>query len=250
MEEKIFYDNSYGFKLCGILNKKNDSDIIVVLCHANGSSKSSRPTSLLANNLSKNNINNFRFDFVACGESTGTYNDYSVTNMVKDLNDTLFMLTNMGFKRFILFGASMGGRIISLVDKKYDILKLILWYPALDYNNILKKISKIFITPKEEKIAKKQGYFSRYESGFKLSYNYYLDLKKYQAYKKLIEFDIPILFVHGLIDPYVSYKKNIKISKMCRNSEIKLIKDGDHGFHGNIKILNEAIKYTTNFIKE
>lgn len=250
MEEKIYYNNSYGFKLCGILNKVNDSDTIVVLCHANGSSKSSRPTSLLSNNLTKNKINNFRFDFIACGESEGKYDDYSVTNMIKDLNDTLNMLTNLGYKNFVLFGASMGGKIVSLVDKKYNIIKLILWYPALDYNNFFEKIIKKIKVSKEEKIAVKNKYFSRYDGGFKLSYNYYLDLKKYEAYKELKKFNCPIFFVHGLKDPYISYKKTIKVSNLCNNSQVKLIEDGDHGFHGNTNILNDAIKYTIKFIKE
>ncbi len=32
MEEKIFYNNDNGIKLCGILNKSN-TDKIVIMCH-------------------------------------------------------------------------------------------------------------------------------------------------------------------------------------------------------------------------
>ena len=88
MNEKIFYF-SKKIKLCGILNKVNKSDEIVIICHARTSSKDSRATTLLAEALSKSNINNFRFDFIACGESQGNISDYSVSNMVNNLNDTL-----------------------------------------------------------------------------------------------------------------------------------------------------------------
>ena len=84
--------------------------------------------------LSDEKINNFRFDFISCGESDGEYNDYTVSNMILNLKDTLIYLKEKGFEKFILIGCSMGGRIISLIDEKeFNIDKLILWYPALDY---------------------------------------------------------------------------------------------------------------------
>ena len=63
-EEKIIYSTYNGLKLCGILNIVNSTKRIVVICHARTSSKDSRPTTRLAEELSRNNINNFRFDFI------------------------------------------------------------------------------------------------------------------------------------------------------------------------------------------
>ena len=73
-------------------NNVTGSEEIVVICHARTSNKDSRPTRKIADYLSKNNINNFRFDFVGCGESNGDYKDYTVSNMINNLNGSLEML--------------------------------------------------------------------------------------------------------------------------------------------------------------
>ena len=242
MNEKLFYFSGKT-KLCGILNKVNNTNELVIICHARTSSKDSRLTTLLANMLSKSNINSFRFDFIACGESSGNISDYTVTNMVNNLNDTLYkMKVDYGFKDFILIGCSMGARIISLVNyNQFNIKKIVLWYGALDY------FRTIFNLPsKKEKIAKKQGYYC-IEKGIKLSYNYFVDERKYFAYKNLYKWEVPKLFIHGTKDPYVNYKSSIKVSKKCKNSKLVLIQNADHGFHDE-NSMNLALKETINFI--
>ena len=243
MNEKVYYSTSDNRTLCGIINRVNVSKEIVVICHARTSSKDSRVTSSVANTLSNYNHNNFRFDFIGCGESDGDISDYNVTNMISNLNDTLQWLSDeYGYSEFILFGCSMGARIISLVDReKYDIKKLILWYGALNYGR------SIFGFPgKQEKIAKKQG-FCEIEKGIKLPYSYFEDENKYCAYKELINWGIPKLFVHGSADPYIPYKHSVKVSKKCKHSTLYLIGEGDHGFK-NDRHLKKAIKETVRFL--
>ena len=242
MERKIFYKSNK--KICGLININNPSNkTIAIICHARYSSKNSNPTTQISLALNEYNFNNFRFDFVSCGESEGDYLDYTISNMVENLNDTLEMLKNKyDFENFILIGCSLGARVISLVDKeKYNILKLIFWYGAFDYKN------RIFNLPgKKEKIALKNGYYT-IEKGNKLSYEYFKDERKYVAYKKLYKWNIPKLFIHGNKDQFVNYKSSIAISKKCTNSKIRIINNGDHGFHSEI-CMKEAIKCTIDFI--
>lgn len=49
IEEKIKYYTYNSSYLCGMLNKVNNNDSIVIICHARTSSKDSRPTTKLAN---------------------------------------------------------------------------------------------------------------------------------------------------------------------------------------------------------
>lgn len=242
-EEKIYYKTFNKNNLCGILNRVNDNKEIVVICHARTSSKDSRPTTMLSDYLSKNNINNFRFDFVSCGESDGDYNNYTVSNMIYNLNDTLKMLETIGFNVFTLIGCSMGGRIVSLfTEKTFNINKIVLWYPALDNGR------GIFNLPgKKEKEAKKKGFY-QIENGCKLSYEYFTDERKYSAYKHLSKKNCPILFVHGTADPYVSFKSSQKTSKMCSKSKMILIEGADHGFHAD-EHMRIALEETVKFIK-
>lgn len=244
LEEKVFYSTFNNKKICGILNTTNTSDEIVVICHARTSSKDSRPTTILANNFTKEKINNFRFDFTSCGESDGDYNDYTVSNMILNLKDTLIFLKEKGFEKFILVGCSMGGRIISLInDNEFNIEKLVLWYPALDYGR------GIFNIPsKKEKIAKKQGFY-QIEKECKLSYKYFVDERKYKAYRELYKKQYKKLFVHGTADPFVSFVSSKKISSKCSNAKLILIENADHGFH-NESHMTKAIEETIKFIKE
>lgn len=214
------------------------------MCHARTSSKDSRPTTMLSDSLTKQKINNFRFDFISCGESDGDYKDFTVSNMILNLNDTLELLKESGFEKFILIGCSMGGRIVSLIDdNRFNIEKIILWYPALDYGR------GIFNFPsKKEKEAKKTGFY-QIEKGCKLSYEYFVDERKYCVYKELYKKDCPKLFVHGTADPYVSFVSSKKISRKCSNSKLILIENADHGFHEESH-MEKALEETIKFIKE
>lgn len=58
--------------------------------------------------------------------------------MLSNLHTTLSLLKEKyNFKNFILIGCSLGARIVSLVDyKRFNIVKLVLWYGALNYKII------------------------------------------------------------------------------------------------------------------
>ena len=244
-EEKIYFPTYNNLKLCGLLNIVNSNKEIVIICHARTSSKDSRPTTMLANELTNNKINNFRFDFISCGESDGEYTEYTVSNMIRNLHDALDLLKDKySFESFILIGCSMGGRIVSNVDlNKYSVKKIILWYPALDYGRGL-----INIPSKKERIAKRDGFYP-IENGWKLSYQYFKDERNYKTYRLLQKIDIPLLFVHGTKDPYVPYKSSVNTSKRCKNAKILLIDGADHGFHRD-EHMKEALDATLNFIND
>lgn len=244
MEQRLCYKDN-NITLWGLLNINNNNKSIVVICHARYSSKNSNATTRIAEELNKNKINNFRFDFVACGESSGNYQDYTISNMISNLHASLDMLkSKYNFENFILIGCSMGARIVSLVDyKKYNIEKLVLWYGALNYKNKF-----LNLPSKKEKMAKRQGYVE-IENNNKLSYEFFKDERKYNAYKRLLTWDIEKLFIHGDNDSYVNVNNSINISKKCKNSKLVIIKNGNHGFH-NDKCMKEALDYTINFIKK
>ena len=124
MEDNKIYYNSDKYKLCGILNETGKNSTIVVICHANFSSKNSNPVKKLQKKLKDEKINSFCFDFRCCGESTGFDTEYTIKGLVRDLENTLHYLEKIGYDKFILVGMSMGGRIVSLINtSKYKIQK-------------------------------------------------------------------------------------------------------------------------------
>ena len=68
------------------------------------------------------------------------------------------------------------------------------------------------------------------------------------AYKEVMKFEIPILFVHGSEDTTVKYKKAVKMSKKVKHGTMCLIGGGDRGFT-NDRHLKKAIKETVRFLE-
>jgi len=77
MKEKLFFKNSKGNKLCGILSSVN-KDRIIILCHGFSSNKDTQTFPILEKIFNKN-ISTFRFDFYGHGESEGKFEDITVS---------------------------------------------------------------------------------------------------------------------------------------------------------------------------
>lgn len=255
MENKVYYNSTDNIKLCGLLSRVNKSDKIVVLCHGlNGDKTERKSFNPFVKKLQDNNINSFRFDFRAHGESTGNDFEMKPTKEVEDLEKTIEYLKNNGFNEMIVLGASFGGSIISLLDyNKYDNIKgLICWYGALDYFSTIE--AEGFFSEEHRNIADKDGWFEvkskRTGKIFRLGKDLYKEVYQIVPYESLIKVELPILFVHGLIDNMVPYELSIKVSKMCKNAKLELIENGTHTFDNDINALNKAIDVSINFIKE
>jgi pimeloyl-ACP methyl ester carboxylesterase len=254
MEEKYYYDSTDGIKLCGLLSKVNDDDSIVVLCHGLKASKEKEGFDTLVDLLQKNNINSFRFDFRSHGESTGNQEDMTPLRELEDLKSTLNLLEKMNYKRMVLLGASFGAGVISLLDiNEYKCVKgLISWYGCLDYFDTIEEDR--FFSDEHMQIAKEQGYYEtvskRSGNSFKLGIKLYEEIQNLVPYENLIKEDIPVLFVHGKIDKLISYTLSEKVHKLCKNSKLELIENGDHSFGNDMNARLKACNVTVDFIKE
>lgn len=249
-EKKIFIKNRYDNKLCGILNKISEDKCIAIICHARGSHKDSRATFNISKTLTENNINNFRFDFTSDGESEGNELDINDIKLCEDLESVIDYFKEKDYKEFVLIGTSLGGRIISLIDtNEYNVKKIIMWYPAILYKNIFKRIKNKIFKKREEKIALKKGYFLIFDRK-KMSLEYLEQERKTNYYKKAISINVPLLILQGSKDPYVNYRNAIKISKNNKNAKLILIKNENHGFKKDDKNLKYACDQTAKFIKQ
>ena len=254
MEEKIYYDSTDNIKLCGLLSKVNNNNSIVVLCHGIKADKTERNSfTKLVEKLRGNNISSFRFDFRGHGESTG--NDFEMTPLkeVEDLESTIKMLEEKNYDNIVLLGASFGASIISLLDNsKYPSIKgLISWYGCLDYFNTIEE--EHFFSDEHMQTAKEKGYYEiiskRTGKAFKIGIDLYNEIHNLVPYEYLIKKDIPILFVHGLVDSMIPYTLSEKVGKLCKKSKIELIENGDHTFDNDTEALEKACKATIDFIK-
>lgn len=254
-EQKIIYDSTDNIKLCGLLSRMNDSNKILVLCHGlNGDKTERKSFNTFVEKLQEQRINSFRFDFRAHGESSGNDYEMTPTKEVEDLEQTIKMLNNKGYNEIVVLGASFGGSVISLFDyKKINTIKgLICWYGAIDYFATIE--AEGFFSEEHKKIAEENGYFEvkskRTGKIFKLGLPLYEEVYKIVPYKSLVNIELPILFVHGLVDNMVPYELSVKVSKLCKNAKLELIENGTHTFDNDINALNKAINVSIKFAKD
>lgn len=254
IEEKFYYESTDNVKLCGLLSIMNDTKKILVLCHGLNGDKTERNSfNKFTEKLQKQKINSFRFDFRGHGESSGNDYEMTPTKEVEDLEETIKMLNSRGFNEIIVLGASFGGSIISLMDyNKFNSIKgLICWYGAIDYFATIE--AEGFFSEEHKNIAEENGYFEvkskRTGKVFKLGLPLYKEVYSIVPYKKLINLELPILFVHGLIDNMVPYDLSVKVSKLCKNSKLELIENGTHTFDNDMNALNKAIDVSIEFVK-
>lgn len=250
MEDNKIYYSSDNFKLCGVLNETSASKKIVVICHANLSSKNSNAVKKLQERLKEENVNSFAFDFRCCGESTGFDKDYTIKGLVRDLENTICYLEKAGYIKFILVGMSMGGRVVSLLNtSKHKIIKEILWYPAIPTDDFKERIKKLFSKSPEEKEALKNGFATIQNKSFKLAPEYFKEDRLLYSCR-FFRNNIPKLILHGNNDTYVKFENSEKLVKLCKNATLKVIEQGTHSFSNSEESLDTAIDLTLEFIKK
>ena len=85
---------------------------------------------------------------------------------------------------------------------------------------------------------------------FKFGLELFNEVDEYKPYEYLIKLNLPKLFVHGKADSVVPYKISEEVSKMCNNSKLELIENGEHSFKNSKDALENAVDVTVKFVKE
>ena len=252
MMEKKYYKSVNGLKLCGILTESKIKNKIVIMCHGiRGNKDECGAFTLLANKLLDIGYSSFRFDFDGHGESEGNDFDMTITKEINDLESTVKMLEENGYKEIVLLGGSFGAGIVSLFPfSKYNsVKKIVLWYGCLDYNYA--RFGNLF-TKENMEVAEKNGYYTSRSMNtgeeFRFGLELFKETYKYKPYESLMKCSLPKLFVHGDKDSALTYQLSEKVSNKCSNSIFKLIQNGEHTFMNSDETINEAIKVTMDFI--
>jgi len=232
MEKKIYFNNSKGNKLCGIINNPSGSKVnpIIILAHGFSTHKNSSTYTVLAEKLAKHDISTLRFDFYGHGESEGKFEDITVSEAIDDILQAIKYLKSLGYKKIGLMGSSFGGiSSIMAVSKTKDSFLLALKSPVSNY---LDKEFKIKLKGKlgEWKTKGYKIYISGDGSKNKLNYSFFEDFKNNDGYKVASKIKIPTLIVHGDKDEIVPYKQSIKTCNLIPNCTLHTIKSATHRY--------------------
>ncbi len=252
MKEKLFFKNSKGNKLCGILSNPTSSKEkpIIILCHGFSTNKDANTYMRLEKTLNDKEISTFRFDFYGHGESEGKFEDITISEAVDDVLNAIKFIRDLGYKMTGLFGSSFGGMAsIIAASKTNGLFVLALKSPVSDY------LGKIIAEERKVRINewKKRGVieFTSRSSGAKrrLKYIFFEDSKKNVGHKAAKKIKIPTLIVHGDKDESVPIEQSKKTASLIRNCKLEIIKGADHRYT-NSKDFEKMIDLVTKFIVE
>ena len=128
--EKVFFE-SEGQKVAGILHlPENPHPPCVIASHGLLSSKDSDKYVALGERFSQDGIALLRFDFRACGESEGTWEESTVTGRIEDLGAALQSVKSdrrLG-RRIGLLGSSLGGYVsLEVASMRKEIRATVTW---------------------------------------------------------------------------------------------------------------------------
>jgi dipeptidyl aminopeptidase/acylaminoacyl peptidase len=230
MKDKIFFENSQGTRLCGVLsNPTNDRrKPIIILCHGFSTSKDSRTYVRLEEILNDKEISTFRFDFYAHGESEGMFEEITTSEAVDDVQNAIKFLKEPGYEKIGLVGSSFGGLAsILTASRSSDLYLLALKSPVSDY------VSMAHTRRSEQEINdwKNKGYIelnSTSKESRRLNYSFYEDAEKVNAYEAARKIKIPALIVHGDEDETVPIEQSIKTARLIENCRLEIIAGCDH----------------------
>ncbi|MFO8016654.1 MAG: alpha/beta fold hydrolase [Candidatus Woesearchaeota archaeon] len=236
-EEKIYFENRHGQKLCGILTVPEDTGSrhhIVVLAHGFTSSKESSTYPFMARKLYEAGILSLRFDFYGHGESEGKFEDITLTEGSEDIQSAIDFAGKKEYVEDIsLFGTSFGGVCTILAAARHKDKEIIkaagLKAPAAD-----------MVGNRKNKL-RDEGFREWKKKGFaefpkddgrpvKLNYSFIEDGEMIDAFEEAKSISCPVLIVHGDSDESVPVQQSEKLADNIKDAKLEIIKGADHHF--------------------
>lgn len=228
MQEKLFYEDSNGNKVCGILSNPtgNKEKPIIILCHGFTTSKDSNTNTKLEIIFNKKEISTLRFDFFGHGESEGKFEEVTISKAVDDILQGINFLKGKGYSKIGLVGSSFGGMASLLAaSRTNELYVLALKSPVSDY--LGKLIADMNRYPLEK--WKEQG-FIYHEGNLKLNYSFFEDAEKINSYEEIKKIKIPTMIVHGDNDESVPIEQSKKAASLIENCKLEIIEGADHNY--------------------
>ena len=219
----------------------------IVFIHGLNSDMEGKKAIFIEKYAKKNKLSFIRFDCRGHGKSSGNFEDFTISDWKKDLFDIIDNLTK---GPQILIGSSMGGWLMLLAakSKKRKISALIGLAAAADFGKDL--FNSLSIKNKQD--IKTKGITKYTYKGFAyyLTKEFFIHCTKNKILNKKINFNKPVILIHGNKDNIVKDTMPIKIMKKLssKNVQIKFLKSSDHSLSSSADLIN--IKNSLDNIRE
>jgi hypothetical protein len=217
-------------KIPYVLSHVKGSKKIIIFVHGLVSNKESKNYLFFEDLFNNLGISTIRFDLYGHGESIYKFKNLTISKAVNNLNEVLKFIKKKKFTNIGIFGTSFGGLISNIVvSKNPEIKLLVLKSPVSNYPEKEIQTKGInFIN--EWKNKGEQLFYVVNEKNYILKYNFYLDSLKLKnnGYYTAIKIKAKTFLIHGDEDNVVPVSQSIKLSKIIKNSEFRLLKGESH----------------------
>lgn len=231
-EKKVWFKNSKGQELCGLINfpKGKGPFPVIIICHGFKGNKNSPLYKFLAREFTKAKFLTFRFDFHGHGESEGHFEDITISQEVDDLKCAVEYISKKKFvdeSKIGLTAHSLGGFVILRYTARFNkINALVPMSPLSDFKAFQKDLRN---QAEDYDLWKRRGkihlYYPRIDRWYRLKYSFYLDgMKEPNVYSEVKNISCPTLIFHGKNDTAVPLSQTKKLIKhlKCKNKLVIL----------------------------
>jgi dienelactone hydrolase len=218
---------------------------LVVMAHGHGGSREEAGGfTRVAESLAHHGVASIRMDFPGCGESSESFTENNLSNMLLDLQASREFAGSqpaVDNDRVGLFGYSMGGRLVALlseIDPSYKVMAA--WAPAVEAGAArerkeMRSLGGVGYYDALRKQAEATGateYTTRWGTKLQLGYRWFTDLEETRPLEALARFEGPLLVIYGdrddVVPPEVS---EAAIAAAKNSSEVigHVVAGAEHG---------------------
>ena len=182
-----------------------------------------------------------RFDQRGQGRSDGTFDDFRISRVVEDLRCVLDFVCD---QPTVIVGSSLGGWVAAHagLTGRHNIVGLVLIAPAFNFvETIYRSLS---VEDQKSWEAEGRRFFpSPYEEdGFALDFDTVIDARRFDLYRNPIEFDHPVVILHGELDDVVPVAVSEKFQASSKSDVLlEVIPEGDHRLSGHAETIQRHV---------
>lgn len=245
----------------------NERVPLVVMAHGHGGSRQEGGGyKQVAAAMAERGIATIRMDFPGCGDSTESFTENNLANMLQDLQAAReFVATQVDIdpERTGLLGYSMGGRLVALlseIDPSYK--AMVMWAPAV--SDGADREMQVTFGGAGEYAAKRQQaenegsvvYTTVWGTDLELGMQWFTDLETSRPQGALGRFSGPLLVIYGDADRAVSPDVSASaVAAAVKSSEVSelMIPGARHGlgfYTERPEVASQVVESTANFLAE